>query len=157
MIAVPGRVLPRPSVTYSGRVKAKSKVGASWNMRDLNFVEAATMLPWAMLRIGAAAKVPADLLEEQYSSLITAFTSCGLKGEEAQFSYKTGPLIRELKPPDELGTKLNKNFVSEQLRATLSKCKQYGIRMLLVILPSKDPWLYDRIKYFGDFIYGISA
>lgn len=158
MIVVPGRVLTRPSVKYSSKDKAKSIASASWNMKDVRFVEAATVLPWAMLLIGPAAKVSTNIIEEKYSSLIASFKSCGLMNEEAKFAPKSGPSIPELKPTDDSsGTKLNKRFVNEQLRAMFSKCKHNGIRMLLVILPSEDSWLYDRIKYFGDVVYGISA
>lgn len=158
MIVVPGRVLTRPSVRYSSKGKAKSITDASWNMRDVKFVEAAAVLPWAMLLIGAAAKASTDLLGAKYSSLIASFKSCGLRNEGAKFAPKSGPLIPELRPTDDnSGTKLNKPFVDHQLRVTFSKCEQFGIRMLLVILPSEDSWLYDRIKYFGDVTYGTSA
>lgn len=158
MIVVPGRELTRPRVRYSKNNSANPIAGASWNMRGVQFVKAATVLPWAMLRIGAAAKVPKDLLEKQYSSLITSFKSCGLKMEEAKFALESELSIPELKATDDnLETKLNKRFVNAQLRETFGQCEKDGIRMLLVILPSEDSWLYDRVKYFGDVGYGTSA
>ena len=155
MAVVPGRVLSRPGVRYYGKANP-SKGGPSWNMKDLKFVKAAAVLPWAMLRIGAAAKIPASLLEKQYSSLTTSFKLCGLSSEKAKFI--PGPMIPELKgPKDNLEVKLNKPWVNAQLRGTLDKCQKNGVDMLLVILPSADSWLYDRIKYFGDVVYGISS
>lgn len=155
MIAVPGRVLSSPEVTYSGKVKANLRGGASWNLRNLKFPRAASILPWAMLRIGAAAKVPEGLLEKQYNSLTTAFSLCGLKSEQASIRPGSGPLLPELKhPKDE--SEINKVLVNSELRSIFGKCQQNGIKMLLVILPSEDSWLYDRIKYWGDVKYGIS-
>ena len=62
MVVVPGRVLGRPGVKYYGKANP-SKGGASWNMKDSKFVRAAAVLPWAMLRIGAGAKIPVSLLD----------------------------------------------------------------------------------------------
>ena len=155
MAVVPGRVLSRPGVRYHGKANP-STGGASWNMKDVKFVKAAAVLPWAMLRIGAAAKIPQSLLEKQYNSLTTSFKLCGLRCECAIFNPTTGPLIPELKgPEDDLGVKLNKPWVNAQLRETLDACQKRRVGMLLVILPSADSWLYDRIKYFGDVVYGI--
>ena len=157
MAVVPGRVLSRPGVKYYGKANP-SKGGASWNMKDSKFVKAAAVLPWAMLRIGAAAKIPKSLLDKQYSSLTTSFKLCGLKSEGAKYNPATGPLIPELKGPnDKSEAKLDKRWVITQLRETLDKCQKNGLDMLLVLLPSADSWLYDRIKYFGDVVYGISS
>ena len=155
MIVVPGRVLSSPKVTYSGKFKANPRGGASWNLRNLKFVRAASILPWAMLRIGAAAKVSEELLEKQYRSLTRAFSSCGLKSEEASIRPSSGPLLPELKHPEDTSG-INKVLVNSELRSIFGKCQPNGIKMLLVILPSEDPWLYDRIKYWGDVKYGIS-
>lgn len=149
MIVVPGRVLSSPKVTYAGKAKANMRGGASWNMKDQKFMRAATILPWAMLRIGAAAKVPGEVLDKQYTSLVKSFRFCGLKDEEAKVRPATGPSIPELRlPNDPLG--VNRSFVNTQLSSTFGKCEANGISMLLVILPSEDSWLYDRIKYWGD-------
>ena len=156
MAVVPGRVLSRPAVKYYGNANA-SKGGASWNMKDLKFVKAAAVLPWAMLRIGAAAKIPENLLDEQYSSLTTSFKLCGLSSEGARVIPRKGPMIPDLKAPeDNSEVKLNKRWVNFQLRGMFDNCQKNGVGMLLVILPSADSWLYDRIKYFGDAVYGIS-
>ena len=175
MIVVPGRVLSSPAVTYSGKAKAQSsqskgqssqskgqssqsKGGASWNMKDFKFVRAASIPPWAMLRIGAATKISADRLKKQYNALTTSFKLCGLKNEEAKIRPLSGPFIPGLRRPDDKpDVKINKSFVNAELRSTLSKCKLNGVSMLIVILPSGDSWLYDRIKYFGDVVYGMSA
>lgn len=157
MIAVKGRVLSSPTVMYSGKAKARVTKGtSSWNMIGMNFVRAADTLPWAMLRIGAAAKISAELLDRQYNALTTSFKLCGLKKEEATIRPSSGPLMPELKRPNE-EVYMNKPLVNTQLNETFSKCKPNRISMLLVILPSDDPWLYDRIKYFGDVKYGMST
>lgn len=153
MIVVPGRVLSSPKVTYAGKAKGNTRGGASWNMRDLKFMTAATILPWAMLRIGAAAKISNELLLTQYKSLITSFNLCGLKGEEAKVRPGSGPLIPDLRLPNDM-VGMNKAFVNDKLRSTFDKCEANGISMLLVILPSEDSWLYDRIMYWGDVKYG---
>lgn len=155
MLVVPGRVLSGPKVTYSGKAKAVMRGGASWNMRGLKFQRAADVLPWAMLRIGAAAKLSAPLLEENYNALITSFSLCGLKNEAASVRPGSGPLIPELKGPND--KEMNKSLVDSELNSTFAKCKSKGISMLLVILPSEDSWLYDRIKYWGDVKHGISS
>ena len=146
MIVVPGRVLNSPKVTYSGQAKAVMR-GAGWNMKERRFFKAATIEPWVMLRIGDAAKIPAKELENQYSSLITAFKNCGLKDEEAKARPPYGPLITELN---------DKSVVVSELRSIFEKCQVKHISLLLVILPSEDSWLYDSIKYWGDVRYGMS-
>ena len=155
MIVVPGRVLSSPRVTYSGKVKANLGGGASWNLRNLKFPRAATILPWAMLRIGAAAKVSEELLEKQYKSLTTTFSLCGLKSAQARFPPGFGPLLPELKLPED-ESEINKVLVNSELRSIFGNCQRNGTKMLLVILPSDDSWLYERIKYLGDVEYGIS-
>lgn len=156
MIAVPGRVLSSPKVTYHGKAKANMKGGASWNMIDRKFITAATILPWAMLRIGAAAKISESALLKPYDNLIASFKLCGLGSEGAKIRPGSGPLIPELKGPgDQSG--INKVFVNTELRSKFQLCEPKGISMLLVILPSNDSWLYDRIKYFGDVVYGIPS
>ena len=157
MAVVPGRVLSRPSVKYYGKA-SPSKGGASWNMKDSKFVKAAAVLPWAMLRIGAAAKIPKSLLAKQYNSLTNSFKLCGLSNVGAKYNPEIVALIPELKGPnDKSEAKLIKPWVVDQLRETLKQCQKNGVDMLLVILPSTDSWLYDRIKYFGDVVYGISS
>lgn len=154
MIVVPGRVLSSPKVTYSGKAKADiRRGGASWNMRGLTFLRAATIPPWAMLRIGAAARISPESLEKQCKSLTGSFRLCGLKSEEAKFRPSSGPLIPDLKRPND-PSEMDKSFVTSEICSTYGRCKANGISMLLVILLSNDSWLYDRIKYWGDVKYG---
>lgn len=156
MITVPGRVLSGPRVTYHGKAKANMRGGASWNMIDRKFMTAATILPWAMLRIGAAARITGPQLQEQYDALTTSFRLCGLESEGAKILPASGPLIPDLKGPDDQSG-MNKSFVNSKLRSVFENCEPNGISMLLVILPSNDPWLYDRIKYWSDVKYGIPS
>ena len=153
MIAVPGRVLSSPKVTYHGKAKANMRGGASWNMIDKKFITAATILPWAMLRIGAAAKISEPTLNKQYDNLTKSFRLCGLVSEGAKIRPASGPLIPELNRAGN-ESDMEKSFVNDKLCAVFRGCEPQGIRLLLVILPSNDAWLYDKIKYWGDVRYG---
>jgi eukaryotic translation initiation factor 2C len=53
----------------------------------------------------------------------------------------------------QLLTRDNRAANDRILEGEFAKAKQKG-KILLVLLPGKDRWLYSRIKYYGDVKFG---
>lgn len=154
MVVVPARVLGSarnsPRLRYGGNTAIAPKDGA-WNMNGKTLVKSALMPPWTLLRIGAAAKTDLSLLASQLEALTNVFKKQGLKSVTAQ-EYP-GPFV-DLPPVADGELSIYRAVVDESLRKAFESYKQKGIGMFLVVLPSEDPWLFNRVKYWGDVGYG---
>ncbi len=147
MVVVPGRVLDPPKLMYGGSASFTAR-GGVWNMNGKRFLKPAIMPSWTLLRIGAAANIPIASLASQLKALRDGFTECGLKG------VGPGPSVDLPQATNgELG--INRTTVDESLEKIFKENKEKGINMFVVILPSEDPWLFARVKYWGDVKYGI--
>ena len=150
MVVVPGRVLGSPRLKYGGNIAITPNDGA-WNMNRKTFVKSALMPPWTLLRIGAAAKMDLPLLASQLKVLTDIFDKQGLKSVKAE--DHPGPVMDLPQEANgELG--IHRSVVDESLRKIFESYKHKGIGMFLVVLPSEDSWLFNRVKYWGEVGFG---
>ena len=150
MVVVDGHVLSSPRLKYGGSAVVPTRNG-SWNMSGKTFVKPASMPSWTLLRIGLAANPALSAIMSQLRALISVFKKLGMK--------TVMPKDLELKlelpraPNGEPG--INKSVVDKSLEQFFEKHKQEGIGMFLVVLPSEDAWLFNRIKFWGDVVFGM--
>lgn len=154
MIAVPGRVLTAPRVMYSGNSTNRIACG-SWNMKDKTVWKPATLADWTMLRIGAAADIDPTVFEQQCKALTAGLRSCGMK-VNAPLVFP-GPAVPAFNTIENGRTTLDKDTVDLKLRETFEKCRARKISVLLVVLPSTAPWVRERVKFWGDKVYGMPS
>ena len=136
MIVVPGRIVPAPRVTYSENKSEQPRFGA-WNMIGKKYSEPGQMPLWTFLRIGGA-----DIGVNEKNAFITALTQYGLPG--ASTRLRSGPPAIRYEPFS--------RDIDGRLKAVFDECvhPQKNIELVVVILPSKDAFLYSRVKFWGD-------
>lgn len=143
MLTVPGRVHSSPQVKYAAKTMQPS--GGAWNLARQRFVQPARFTKWQVLVINR--QVPrGDAPEALFQNLGSTFHEYGLQmGIRAPTQQITlDPLIPQ-----------NRDQNNKQLDQAFGRADKEGVRILLVILPDVDRWLYARIKYYGDVAYGI--
>ena len=145
MVVVPARVLNCPRLRYGGSTYTPRE--GVWNLSAKKFLNSSTMLPWTYLRIGSAVKADPEKLKRSLNAMTSVFVKQGLKGMVAK-DY-TGPTVDWPATADRVPTKL-RSSVDKSLGNVFKDEKKKGISMFLVILPSDDPWLYNRVKFWGD-------
>ena len=151
MIAVPARVLPAPKVIYGNT--AANPVNGSWNMKDKKVLKPALLPTWTILRIGPGAMVNDAALKQYYNALKAWFNKCGL--EVGKLEGAPGPSIPALNNgANETKSALDKPFVDGQLREKFERCRDRNVGMLLAVLSSTTSWIRERVKFWGDKVYG---
>ena len=153
MVVVDGRVLTSPQPKYggkSGNASVSAKNGA-WNMSGKTFSRPASMPSWTLLRVGATAKIPLPDLKLHIQALTNIFDKMGLK---TKIPKGPGPAV-DLPRVSNDDPSMNKSVVDGYLEKVFRHYKQEGIAMFLVLLPTEDAWLFNRIKFWGDVVTGI--
>ena len=143
MLTVDGRVLIPPKVFYAGS-NVDPREG-SWNMANRKFAVGSRIQDWSFLRLN---DFPTDPLQGAIPKLASTFHKA---------MEKIGMRADNPSPPAGFTMTLpeNDDEKSRLIDAMLSQIHKKGVRMLLVILPSRRPFIYARIKYFADTRYGI--
>ena len=147
MVTVPGRILTGPSVRYRQNATASTRYG-SWNMENIKFTTGASLRSWTTLRISIpgyrdAWNNDADFLK---NTLVAFHQALIANGVNANIPTLPGPNI-ELKD-EEWDEVLNNIF--KRLLVHPSKPE-----LILVLLPKNDIKIYNRVKYYGDVVYGL--
>lgn len=150
MVVVDGHVLSSPRLKYGGGAIVPIRNGG-WNMSGRTFVQPASMPSWTLLRIGLAANTSIPAILSQSKALTNIFNKLGLK---TAIPKDLGPTLK-LPRAANGDPGINKSVVDGSLEEIFKDHKQEGIGMLLVVLPSEDPWLFNRIKFWGDVVFGI--
>ena len=150
MVVVDAHVLSSPKLKYGGSTGDTPKNG-TWNMNKKTFLKPALMPAWTLLRLGAAAKMTIPVLRSHLKALTDSFNKLGLK---TVIPKDEGPTL-ELPRAANGDPGINKSVVDKSLKETFRQHKQEGIAMFLVILPTEDAWLFNRIKSWGEVVFGI--
>lgn len=145
-----GRVLTSPQPKYGGNATVSAKNGA-WNMSGKTFAKPASMPSWTLLRVGAAAKITLSALKSHIKASTDIFNKMGLK---TVIPNGPGPIV-DLPRVANDDPSMNKSLVDGYLEKVFRHYKQEGIAMFLVVLPTEDAWLSNRIKFWGDVVTGI--
>ena len=150
MITVPGRILEPPSLTYGGS-KTMKPYGGSWNLAAQKFTTPGKYASWSVLIINGGNRMALPRLGDEdrdalIKELATALNRYAIS-MGAYMSVKTLDLL-ELTPNNRMAN-------DRELATIFSKAEEKGIRMLFVVLPEPDRWLYSRIKFYGDVKHGV--
>ena len=143
MIVIKGRILPAPPVTYKkdGKDYHFVPIGASWNLKDIQFARPVKVTKWAVLRLGGA-----------------RFTSNNMKSfTDALNAYQSGsedpinPRGFESPLP---GSEDANDASIQRIFKTMAAA---GVRMVLVVLPNASKITYARVKFWADVKTGIHS
>src|SRR5438034_3801545 len=140
LITVPGRVLQGPSVQYNAST-TNPRFG-SWNMQNVAFIGGSTLPAWTYLFVrDRASQMPP----------IHSIT------EFCRMARSQGLSVPEPTPP--IAIQVGPNTAEND--AAIDAAFQTAVghpsrpRLLLVILPSDDSSIYNRVKSRGDVKHGI--
>lgn len=160
MVTVPARILPVPQLTYSGGKGGECRpFPGSWNLqKDRNtgahykFFRPGNFKRWQTLTLDFEGRP--RVFSQAPDGLMRAFQA------ELQ-SY--GIFMGQGKGPDLRLDVANPTAPNPQARAktnalldgVFATAAKQEVDILLVILSDQNPWLYSRIKLYGDVKYGI--
>ena len=160
MLTVPGRILDPPTVAYRGTQTARVNRG-SWNLRNVQFRQPGRFDSWLVLMIGVRQRqgsVNPPLVDPPYGDMLSPDQLVKAFGASmAGYGIQLGAQAPTQKLTLETLSKDKRTMNNSILEGLFTKAKQNmkGKKVILVILPSADRWLYARIKYYGDVKYGI--
>ena len=141
LITVPGRVLSAPELMYKAK-KMYARFG-SWNMADLKFNATMALRRWSYMLIiqGQSGNLWAnpDHLHTDVLKLNEALRKVGIAAD----------------PPGRGRPVYIQNPEDAALENAFKDSANSGIGLLLVIIPSTNVQLYNRIKLLGDIKYGV--
>lgn len=156
MLTVPGRILDAPAVKY--RKKSVRANNGSWNCADQTFVKGGSYESFAVCVLNERGRQETlrsnpqgDMLppEQLISTLRNFLTNYGRRmGTWNDMTFDT------VEPLDGMNNRGKNNSVLDALFAKASKRQ---VRILFMVLPRNDKWLYARIKYYADTQYGIQT
>lgn len=157
MITVHGRILSAPTLMYASEMPRPpfADTQASWNLAGKAFRTGAQISNWGVMILGEPNKRTLNPRgnkdpEETFNILLTQFRKHGVR------ISPTGPQNVPI-PPCGPNTERFRPDLDRALDDAFTGFQAKGIRMLLVLLPRKDNYLYSRIKYYGDVKYGIAT
>lgn len=141
MLTVKGRILSAPKVMYAG--KAADSSPGRWDIAGKTFSDCKTLRNWSFLSLAGPSR------DEDTISAVVQF-------QKAIATYGLG----EDKPEPRNGycVSLQDPKQGQQdviIRDILAQADKDGRQFLLVILPSKDTFVYSRVKYWAEVRYGI--
>lgn len=148
LITVPGRVLTSPSILY-GSNKSISPTDGSWNMANTRLNRTQTLESWACLQITTPTNRGPGATPEQLKGCLARFAT-QLRNLGVRCDTIPSQNAVEIDPsePGNIDT-----VVSETFHRLASKPNPP--RLVLVILPSDLPEIYNRVKYVGDIQEGM--
>ena len=134
MLTVPARVLRQPNVQY--KTGAAMPRDGSWNMAGKMFVRGVTFPKWAIVEVAAS------ITKETMFAMRDVFKEYGVTfgGMPARFPIDARPSERD--------------SLEEKLKQTFAKVANVA-NVVLFVLGWQDRWLYSRIKFLGDVVFGV--
>lgn len=161
MLTVPGRVLRTPRITFADRAIDADPQRASWNLVGRKFARPGTHGNWRVLIINtndgqAMEKEPRASRGGGPSMRKPEEIFNDLLGQLQQYGVKMGQRLPTRSIVlDEIKKATKRDSNDKLVVKEFEQAKSDGVKILLVILPTDDRWLYSRIKYHGDVAYGI--
>ena len=147
LIAVPGRVLTGPNIRYKDG-KTVSTWSASWNMREVEFSTRSKLPSWTYLFISSPRSRDAWESRQDLHSTLNAFQKT---------LRRLGVDVDDYIPG--LRISLNPANVDAEIDAAIQKFFSDPTmpppKLILVIIPSVDSSIYNRIKFVCDIKKGL--
>jgi hypothetical protein len=147
MITIPGRVLEAPVVNYGagGKGKIQPRFGA-WNSANQIFHTPGTFPKWQVVAVNGCIDGSHKPVVDRFAAHLAG---CGMR------MGQLGPLARiEL---NNMWDVRNRDLNDEKIRNSFATAAKNGCGIQLVVLPDQDKWLYARIKYWADVVYGVGT
>ena len=151
MAVVPGRILPAPSVHYSGGAAGAVDARASWNMRGVRFAAGARLERWAVLLIqdGNARDEFAGARDPALPATVRAFADmCRRSGMVVEPQSEAPPVAVAALPPRSTEDPLRKRAIARVREALLALLPKP--RIVLVVLSNGDRHVYAGVKHLCD-------
>jgi len=158
MITVPGRILPPPNLSYSGKQKDVAPRDGSWNLANKSFIRPGKFDKWAIVELNIGPEEPVNFrglaLDQRGGDTVVK----ALVGEIVKVLRQYGVQVpfpdrrKTWIPGTGLATRRDTEIAIDakfkELAANRYECA-------LVVLKEADRWLYSRVKFYGDVVYGI--
>ncbi|KAK4696440.1 hypothetical protein P7C71_g1473, partial [Lecanoromycetidae sp. Uapishka_2] len=138
MVVVEARILPPPALTY-GMNASQTTDGGAWNMRGKKFKTPVKVTNWSFLRLGNVLLTPQHIKE--FQGQLTAY---GIGGEAPKVPQGFSQVLPGGEHPND-----------DAIGKIFKVISQAGLKIILVVLPWKDPIIYARVKFWGDVKYGV--
>ena len=153
MITVNARILQPVKVQYKvgKNFTFKTPRDASWNMRDVQFSDAKKLQPldWGYVKFGPKFY---EFGKEDIARFMNFAKAAGLDWSESEMAPNGIKPANPLQLPyDGPNTRETNDAIIERIMLTASK---YKLKILFVILPDHNAFLYSRVKFHGEVRYG---
>ncbi|KAJ5887940.1 hypothetical protein N7495_007981 [Penicillium taxi] len=145
MLKVKARLLPNPEIQFAGNAKINPGVKGRWDLRGKKFLRP-NKVPLKHWAIGHFSGHRNSLNKEQIDYFVTMFTQI-YKGHGGTIQDR--PLIMELK--DDVGAAVR------ILHDSLGKANKADPQLMIFIVPTKDMFVYHRIKKNCDCRFGVPS
>ncbi|KAL8840603.1 MAG: hypothetical protein Q9176_003716 [Flavoplaca citrina] len=147
MITVNARILPSVSVQYKhkGSISTVKPDQASWNLKGNQFWKAERLQSWTFIKFVKNTINSNDIREK----LQKIAEHAGVTSSKPQ---PPNGVERPLKFPIGPGTHKENE---EIIKRTMAQASQRGLKILFVILPNKNAFIYSRVKFWAEVQYGI--
>ncbi|KAL8850376.1 MAG: hypothetical protein Q9221_004696 [Calogaya cf. arnoldii] len=129
----------------------KTPRDASWNMRDVQFSDAKKLQPldWGYVKLGPKFY---EFGKEDIARFMNFAKAAGLDWSESEMAPNGIKPANPLQLPyDGPNTRETNDAIIERIMLTASK---YKLKILFVILPDNNAFLYSRVKFHGEVRYG---
>ncbi|KAL9131513.1 MAG: hypothetical protein Q9217_000592 [Psora testacea] len=145
LITVPGRILTEPKIRYK-QDKSPFVRGGSWNMQDIKFNSGGTLRNWSYLMVSLSGmRDPVD--QKTIQTTVTGFHRALQDMGMTVAAPTPGARIDISGGNDARIETVLKNAPGDPRQT----------RLLLIILPTADKALYNRIKHVGDVKVGVQT
>ncbi|KIJ60908.1 hypothetical protein HYDPIDRAFT_31786 [Hydnomerulius pinastri MD-312] len=150
MVVIPGRILDKPKVAYSGGATAPIGDRASWNLQGVKFAEGALLPNWAVLVIkDGKPKEFTGAEDPKMRSVVEAFRGMCIK---SGMRVPKSPVYDAVQLPPKDRTDPFRDAaikkIEQQLRSLMSRKPPPAL--VLVILADEDKHIYTGIKSLCD-------
>lgn len=150
MLTVDGRILAAPKLLYAGRSSLNSRFG-SWNMIGNQVFTGARITNWSYFEIRSG---PSTALATPIKSLMAQFRDMmqktGLTVDAPNPDVGFPPLSLERLPQEKYLEKIDEWF--KKISDSVSRA-----RLIYIIIPVKNAYIYSCIKFLGDVKYGLTT
>ncbi|KAL8858190.1 MAG: hypothetical protein Q9178_005367 [Gyalolechia marmorata] len=147
MITVNARVLPAGMVQYKSKQNRPTPyptARGNWDIRDKAFSDARQLRNWTFIKF-----VDNDINRADVDEFRKIARNCGINSDNPEPPNGVTTPIRPGKDFQDPNDKVIQN--------TLGVASQKGLKVLLVILPDNNAFIYSRVKFWAETRYGIQT
>ena len=143
MITVHARILPSVSVQYKSSNSSKTypTSNGNWDIRERSFSEGRRLSKWTFVKF-----VDNEINRQDVEKFRGILRKSGMNSDEPT------PPNGVLKPLR--GGKSNEDMDDKTIESTMATAAKQGLKILLVILPDANAYIYSRVKFWAEKEYG---